>query len=185
MLDDIFLALWFFLPAGFANGAAVLPAHIPGLRTLDAPMDFGHRFRGKRIFGPHKTWRGLITGVIVATLTLWLQQYLVVHSAWLAEVTAPVDYASLPVLLVGPLFAVGALGGDALKSFFKRQRGIPAGKSWFPYDQLDYIIGTVVVLLPFIRLSLVEYFWIFVVWWVAHVVISYISYRVGWKERPI
>jgi CDP-diglyceride synthetase len=33
--------------------------------------------------------------------------------------------------------------GDAVKSFFKRRLGITPGKSWFPFDQLDFVLGAI------------------------------------------
>src|SRR4051794_37558808 len=122
MLKEIFFALWFFAPAGAANVMPILVAPIPWLKRFNAPMDFGLAFRGKRVLGSHKTWRGLISGVLAALLALWLQQLMVAHIGWLHEWTRQVDYASLPTLILGPLFGLGALGGDAIESFFKRQR---------------------------------------------------------------
>jgi hypothetical protein len=46
-----------------------------------------------------------------------------------------------------------ALLGDLAKSFFKRQREIPPGKSWVPFDQIDWGIGAVLGCLPLLPLS--------------------------------
>jgi CDP-2,3-bis-(O-geranylgeranyl)-sn-glycerol synthase len=185
MLKDFFFTLWFFLPAGAANVMPIFAAHISALKRFDAPIDFGKTWRGKRIFGSHKTWRGLVAGIIFGTLTLWLQQLLVAHSGWLQTWTARVDYAQIPTLMLGPLFALGALGGDAVESFFKRQRGLPPGQGWFPFDQTDYIIGAAIASVPFVALSLLEYIMLIVLWLVIHVVASVIGYFMGVKERPI
>lgn len=185
MVQDILLAIWFLLPAAVSNAAPVFSAKIPLLKKFNAPMDGGKTWRGHRIFGPHKTWRGFISGIVVATIVLWIQQLLVVHTNWADAFTAQVDYAVLPVLILGPLFAVGALGGDAIESFFKRYRGIKSGKAWFPFDQLDYIIGSVLVSLFFVILTPLQYVFIFVIWFIAHIVISYIGYLVGLKKEPI
>jgi CDP-2,3-bis-(O-geranylgeranyl)-sn-glycerol synthase len=92
---------------------------------------------------------------------------------------------SLPTWLVGPLFGLGALGGDAIKSFFKRQLGVSPGKSWFPYDQLDYVIGGAVAVLPFIVLNLRQYVLLTAVWLAIHVASTVIGYRLGLKDAPI
>lgn len=185
MLEDIFFALWFFLPAGAANVAPILAAHMPWLQRFDAPIDGGAHYRGKRVFGAHKTWRGLVSGVIAGTLVLGLQQVLVGEFSWLRSLTDQVDYVSLPTLLMGPLFAVGALGGDAIESFFKRQRGIQPGRGWFPFDQTDYIIGGAITTTPFVSLSIWQYAWLLVLWLVVHVVSTVIGYFLGLKERPL
>jgi CDP-2,3-bis-(O-geranylgeranyl)-sn-glycerol synthase len=185
MLDDILFALWFFLPAGVANMIPIPIAKLPGLRRFDAPIDFGATFRGRRVFGAHKTWRGLAAGIVAATLVLWLQQYLVGEVEWIRSMTDQVDYQDLPTLIVGPLFALGALGGDAIESFFKRQRGIAPGRGWFPFDQTDYIIGGAIATMPFVSLSLAQYAWLLVLWLIVHLVSTVIGYLIGLKERPI
>jgi len=185
VLKELFFALWFFLPAGVANMMPIFAARVPQLKHLDAPIDFGKSFRGKRIFGAHKTWRGLVAGIIFGTITLYFQQLLVAHSGWLQSWTSPVDYAQLPTLVLGPLFAIGALGGDAIESFFKRQVNIPPGHGWFPFDQTDYIIGASIASVPFVSLSLWQYFGLVLMWLVIHLAASATGYLIGVKERPI
>lgn len=185
MLHDIALAFWFLLPAAVANAAPVFGTAIPLVKQWNTPIDGGHTFRGERIFGSHKTWRGLISGIIAATLVLWLQQLLVENATWAQYMAGPVNYEALPLLIVGPLFAIGALGGDAIKSFFKRQRGIKSGDTWIPFDQIDYIIGAILVTLPFVALSLGQYLWILVIWFIMHLLFSYIGWVAGLKKKPI
>jgi len=185
MLQDILLAIWFLLPAAVSNAAPVFSAQIPVLKRFNAPLDAGKSWRGHRIFGSHKTWRGLISGIVAATIVLWIQQLLFFYTDWADIFVGQIDYAALPLLLLGPAFAVGALGGDAIESFFKRERGIKSGKAWVPFDQLDYIIGSVLLSLFFVILTPMQYVWIFVVWFVVHLVASYIGYRLGLKKEPI
>jgi len=185
MAQDILFAIWFLLPAAVANMVPIFAAAIPVLKKYDAPIDGGKTWRGHELLGPHKTWRGIIAGVIFATLVLWVQQLLAANFAWTDLVTDSVDYAALPVLILGPLFAIGALGGDAIESFFKRQRNIKSGGSWVPFDQLDYIIGSVLVSLFFVILTPMQYVWIFIVWFILHLLASYLGYLVGLKKDPI
>lgn len=185
MVQDILLAVWFLLPAALANASPIVAAKVPGLRQWKAPLDNGKTWQGHRLLGPHKTWRGIIVGIIVATVTIAVQQLLYTSTEWGRWIAGSVDYAALPILLLGPLFAIGALGGDAIESFFKRTRGIRSGKPWFPFDQLDYIIGAVLMSLFFVLLEPVQYLWIFVVWFILHVIVSYIGYRIGLKKAPI
>jgi CDP-2,3-bis-(O-geranylgeranyl)-sn-glycerol synthase len=185
MLNDFFFTLWFFLPAGVANMVPIFAAQIPQLKKFDAPIDFGKSFRGKRVFGAHKTWRGLIAGIIFATLTLWVQQLIIQHSGFFHTWTDRINYAQLPTLALGPLFAIGALGGDAIESFFKRQRGIAPGRGWFPFDQTDYIIGGAIASMPFVKLSILQYVMLILLWLVIHLVASATGYFMGVKESPI
>ena len=185
MVRQILFGLWFFLPAALANMAPIFAAHISWLKKYDAPMDFGRTFRGKRIFGSHKTWRGLLSGIATATLLLWLQQLAVQHFGWAQQLTTQVDYAQLPLFVVGPLFAIGALGGDAIESFFKRQRNTPPGKDWFPWDQLDCIIGTAVAISPFVSWTIWQYVFLIVLWFSVDMLSSYLGWLLHLKERPI
>ncbi len=56
----IFLGFWLMLPAFLPNSAAVLFGG--GL-----PMDLGKSWKGKRLLGDGKTWRGFIGGVSAGT----------------------------------------------------------------------------------------------------------------------
>ncbi|HEV2403271.1 MAG TPA: CDP-archaeol synthase [Candidatus Saccharimonadales bacterium] len=185
MLKEIIFALWFFAPAGVANVSPILVANLPHLRDWNAPMDLGTTFRGKRLLGDHKTWRGFIVGILMATITLWLQQYLVRHFGWAQTLTSQVDYRTIPTAILGPLFGIGALGGDALESFFKRQLNRPPGHGWFPFDQTDYIVGGAVASAPFVQLRLEQYVILLFLWLLVHVVATYIGFVIGLKERPI
>ena len=185
MLKDIFVAFWFFLPAGAANVAPIFAAKIPLLQRFSAPIDNSRSFKGIRLLGANKTWRGLCAGIIAATIAFWLQQLLVGGFHWLGDLTAQIDYAHLPTLIVGSLFALGALGGDAIESFFKRQQGIPPGHSWFPFDQTDYIIGGAIATAPFVVLSIWQYAWLFGIWLLIHLIASYSGWLMGLKDKPI
>jgi len=185
MIQDILFAIWFLLPAAFANVIPILVAPIPFLKKFNAPIDGGKKWRGHDLLGPHKTWRGIIAGIIIATITLWAQQLLAMHYGWAHYAAGGVDYAHLPIFILGPLFAIGALGGDAVESFFKRQRGIKSGGKWVPFDQLDYIIGSVIVSLFVVILSPLQYLWIFIIWFLMHLISSYVGYLLGLKKDPI
>ncbi len=186
MFHDIAFALWFLLPAAVANATPVFAAALPILKQFEAPLDFGKSLGGHRIFGSHKTWRGLISGILVATLVLWLQQWIVIsYPHFLPFLPNNIDYSTLPTLLLGPLFGIGARGGDAIESFFKRKNDIKSGHSWLPFDQLDYVVGSVAISLFFVILTPWQYVWIFVVWFLLHLIASYLGYRLGLKDEPI
>lgn len=185
MLQDIAFAFWFLLPAAVANMVPVFSAALPGLKNWTAPIDGGRTFRGHALLGPHKTWRGLLSGMVAATFVLWVQQLAYTHSEWAQFAAGSVDYALLPTLILGPLFAIGALGGDAVESFFKRQRGIKSGGAWIPFDQIDYILGAIVVSLFVVIASPSEYLWMILVWFVMHLLVSYIGWLLGLKKDPI
>jgi CDP-2,3-bis-(O-geranylgeranyl)-sn-glycerol synthase len=133
-------ALWYFLPAYFANMAPNFFRKT--LHTLAKPIDHGATFRGKRVFGDHKTYRGFVAGAFVAIVIILLQR--AAYSVSFFQALSLIDYSAQPLgklIFLGFLLGFGALLGDAVKSFFKRQVGVQPGKSWFPFDQLDFVIG--------------------------------------------
>ncbi len=142
MIQIMLFVFWFFLPAGMANMAPIFAAKLPWLRTFTYPLDGYATFRGRRIFGSHKTLRGLFSGILVGVLTVYLQIAIYMHVPFVRNFVL-IDYTTIHPILFGMLSSVGALGGDAIKSFFKRQLNITPGKSWFPFDQIDYVIGGV------------------------------------------
>lgn len=171
MADDILFALWFFLPAGIANLVPVFAARIPLLRQWNYPLDGYARLHGVRVLGAHKTVRGFVTGVLAAILAAAAFSDLV-----------PLEYNPL---LLGGLLGAGGLAGDAVKSFFKRRRNIPEGGTWFPFDQLDYIVGGILASALYIPLSVTHYIWICVIWFLMHLLVSWVGYLLGIKPRPL
>ncbi len=137
MERTLFLAtLYLFLPAYAANGSPPLLAKL--FPRWDAPVDFGARVRGRRLFGSHKTWRGLLGGTLLGGLVFLAQQ------AWL-----PLGVVDALPWYAGFLLGFGALLGDLLESMMKRQVGVAPGKPFVPWDQLDYTIGALALLSPF------------------------------------
>ena len=116
-------AVWFFLPAGIANLMASLSRFIP---LLNYPVDFGKTWKGKRIFGSHKTWRGIFFGTLFAILTFWGQQYLYQYEFF--ESLSLFDYTEAS-WVIGLLLGLGAVWGDSIRSFFKRRINIKPGSS--------------------------------------------------------
>jgi CDP-2,3-bis-(O-geranylgeranyl)-sn-glycerol synthase len=131
-------ALWWLLPAGAANTVPVLLRRVP---VLGAPIDGGRTYRGQPIFGANKTWRGFIA----APLAGWAVALGQVEAGDLFPPLRAIALASGPAWW-GAVLGAGAISGDLIKSFFKRRVGVPAGASWVPCDQLDWVVGAVAAL---------------------------------------
>jgi CDP-2,3-bis-(O-geranylgeranyl)-sn-glycerol synthase len=141
--------IWFMLPAGFANMAPIPAARL--LPSWNAPLDCGRSLGGTRIFGDHKTVRGLVIGVAVGALVFLAQEWLWARSEPIRSISV-LNYASAPAWL-GAWMSFGALVGDLVKSFFKRRLGRKPGAPWFPFDQIDWIVGALALSWPFVALS--------------------------------
>jgi len=83
---------------------------------LAAPMDAGMTFAdGRRLLGDHKTWRGLVAGMLACALAAWLLGYSV---------------------SLGLAFAALALTGDAASSLIKRRLRLAPGREVPGLDQI-------------------------------------------------
>lgn len=183
-MHDLLYSVWLFLPAGVANMVPTIVWRLPGLRHWNSPVDFGRQVRGVRALGPNKTWRGIVCGVLVGTLVFFLQQHYASNLGNFSNYLHAVGYTDLP-LLFGVLLGFGALFGDVVESFIKRQKHIAAGTSWFPFDQLDYIIGACLLTLPLYAPALHVYALIFINWFALHLIFSAVGYFLKFKKAVI
>jgi CDP-2,3-bis-(O-geranylgeranyl)-sn-glycerol synthase len=175
--------LVFFLPAGVANAAPVLANKIPVFNQWDTPIDFGKSYHGQRILGDNKTWRGLVSGTVVGSLAGILLQAL--YPSLIGRFTSVSFSPLIDMAIIGAALGFGALIGDAVESFFKRQRNVPSGSSWFPFDQTDYIIGGLLFVWPLSWLSLTQALTIFIAYFGLHLIGSYVGYLLKLKDKPI
>jgi len=139
----ILQVLYFFLPAYLANSIPVL---VRNWNFLSYPVDFGMTYRGKRILGDHKTIRGFLFGSLYAVLVYLLQVYLYSNFDFF-KVISLFDYSSIHCSY-GFLLGFGALLGDAIESFFKRQLNIPSGQMLWFFDQTDFVFGALLLTAP-------------------------------------
>jgi len=176
MIDYLLGVFWFLLPAGVANMAPVLFARVP---FLDYPLDFGVKFKGKRVLGANKTIRGVVMGVLGSTVVVWLQKL----SYGFVNGFSLIDYSTVNVLLLGFLLGFGALMGDAVKSFFKRRIGIKPGKSWMPFDQIDWIIGGLVFGGFYVSVDLRMWVVGILLFFVLHLIVRQIGFSLGMVKK--
>lgn len=174
-MDQIVLeTLWFLLPAAAANMAPVLVAKVPLLRY---PIDHYRTFRGQRVFGDHKTYRGFFFGVLAAIAVVCLQQqYVPIDVSF-------INYQSVSALWLGLALGGGALLGDAVASFFKRQVGVAPGKPWPPFDQLDWVIGALVCVTPILIVPLPYVIAALLLFLILHPAANYLGYLLKIKKN--
>ncbi len=130
MTGPLFEALLFIGPSYVANAA-------PLLLGGGAPIDRGRNFAdGKPILGSHKTVRGFLAGIIAGTIVGMLESF--------------VDGR---LLLAGPAIALGAVLGDLMGAFVKRRLNIKPGGAFPVLDQLDFVLGGLVLGSPFFAMG--------------------------------
>ncbi|HEX8932489.1 MAG TPA: CDP-archaeol synthase [Patescibacteria group bacterium] len=184
MFRDLFFVYWFFLPAGLANIAAFASSKIPFIKQFNYPVDFYLKIKGKRILGNHKTIRGFLFGILAGIATVYFQILMYNNVEWLRNVLS-IDYNFIDPVIFGSLLGFGALAGDAMKSFFKRQMGIIPGRSWVPFDQTDYIIGGIIFSWFYFPLTLYQYMLLFMVWVLLHPLTTFLGYLLRLRRHPL
>lgn len=183
-MNDFLFSLWFFLPAGVANVAPIFAAKWKLLESLAKPLDLGCTFRGKRLVGDHKTFRGLLVGICTGVVTTFMQVFWYKESSFIQDFSS-IDYSIINPFLLGFLLSLGAIGADAIKSFIKRQIGLGSGATWFPFDQLDYILGGILVSAIYIRLTIDQYILITILWFLIHIISTITGYLLRLKSTPL
>lgn len=182
-MNELLFAIWFFLPAGLSNGSPVIANKVPVINRWNTPLDFGKSWRGKRIFGDNKTWRGLVVGSLTGGFTSLITYYIYPQSV--DNLSLHIWSPAFSMFLVGFALGAGALIGDAVESFCKRRAGVKPGHTWFPFDQTDYIIGGLIFVSPFVNLSLQTAILILATWFGMHLIFAYLFYLLGFKDKPI
>lgn len=158
--------------------APVLFAKIPFFKNWNTPIDFGLRVGKHRLFGDHKTIRGLVTGIIFGSLFSIFQRFLESNT-----LTYPQNLKT--AMILGFTLSFGALFGDMAKSFLKRQIGKKSGQSWFPFDQLDYIVGALIFSFPIVRWPGNSVVSITAVYFCLHLAITFLGYKLKFKKNAI
>ena len=138
MAAFILQCFYFMLPAYFANMAPVIIKK--RFKKLAIPLDLNKKIKGESILGKNKTFRGLIFGIIFATIITYIQFLL--YKTTIFHNLSFINYSNWSLL--GFLFGFGALFGDSAESFIKRRLKIKPGQRFFPWDQLDFVIGSLV-----------------------------------------
>ena len=168
-------AVWILWPAYGANGLCML-AH--GKRAIDG----GRMWRGKQIFGPGKTWEGLLFGVFIGALVGTFQMLAYPFLPWSLS---PVALSLIPMTpLTGAIIGLGALLGDIGGSFIKRRLNIARGKPAPVLDQLDFIAGMLIVLALVYPLKWEWVVILAIMTPVFHLTANFIAYKLKLKNVP-
>src|SRR3989338_79703 len=174
-LFNLVEAFWIVIPAYAANGL------VPLLKGK-YPVDFGKTLKRKPVFGPGKTWEGLIGAGFIGALFATIQMFAYPYLPWSASLI-PLNIIPMTPIL-GFFIGFGALFGDLVKSFFKRRIGIGRGRPLPFFDQIDFILGAYLFasfLVP-IKISWIILFVIITT--VFHLMANFIAYLLKVKEDP-
>ncbi|MFC7132654.1 MULTISPECIES: CDP-2,3-bis-(O-geranylgeranyl)-sn-glycerol synthase [Salinibaculum] len=178
LLAVVATALWAMLPAYVPNNAAVLFGGGP-------PIDGGRTMGGRRLLGDGKTWRGTAAGWVAgAALGVLLNA--------VRDPVGEVIGVSLPTFPLAALLALplGAMLGDIGASFLKRRTGRERGAPFPGVDQLDFVVGALLLTALAAPGWFADTFTLSVLAVVVvatpllHVLTNAIAYLLGLKDEP-
>lgn len=159
------------------------------LAFLCRPIDRGRKFRGKRIFGDNKTYRGVVVVSLGTAIGFGLQSLLFHRIASVRSVEL-FDYAFFKSVALGVAVGVAAMVSELPNSFIKRRFEIAPGtaaKGWksvifYVYDQIDFLLGAWLVLALAVPVTVERVLLSSVLLLVAHQLMSSVGYALGMRK---
>jgi hypothetical protein len=159
------------------------------LTFLYHPIDRGRKFRGKRIFGENKTYRGVVVVSLGTAIGFGLQSLLLHRIASISNVEL-FDYAFFKSVALGVSVGVAAMLSELPNSFIKRQFEIAPGtaaKGWkavifYIYDQIDFLLGAWLVLAIVVPVTIGRVLLSSGLLLVAHQIMSSVGYALGMRK---
>lgn len=173
----IISCLYFFLPAYLTNMTPPLAKRLGIFNFLDKPVDFNKKFKKEPILGSHKTWRGVVLGIMVGILFVYLQTWF--YQLSFVQKISFLNYRKINVLFFGFLLSGGAVLGDLLSAFFKRRLRLKPGAKFLPFDQINYVLGAALFLTPFLKIDILVWFTLSVLTFFLHIIVNRIGYLLG------
>ncbi len=176
LLFLIFQLIYLLLPAGMANMTPPMAKPLLSKLAL-SPIDGGLSFRGKALFGSHKTWGGSLMGIL-AGIAMAYVQFLLYPSFKLVSILDYADWA-----WIGFLLGLGAIVGDLVKSFMKRQIGIKPGQTWVPFDEIDFLLGSVLLIAPYYFVGWMDFVLIITVGFIFHILVNLLGFYLRIRKK--
>ncbi len=179
MFNFIISRLYFFLPAYITNMTPPLAAKFKILESLNKPVDNNKKINGLPVLGSHKTWRGVILGIINGIITVFIQRCL--YQFPFFEEISLFNYQYENVLLFGFLISGGAVLGDLVSASVKRRLDLKPGARFMPWDQINYVIGASIILSLFSEINLKLTSWLVLIFltFFLHIITNLTGYYLG------
>jgi hypothetical protein len=158
------------------------------LAQLTKPVDGGRSFRGQRLFGANKTYRGIVAVGLGTAIGFWLRAMLQVGMTSNLEA----EWLSRPgggPLLFGFTVGAAAMAAELPNSFVKRQLGIRPGAAgsgalgvvFYLLDQVDMLLGVWLVLVFAVAVTPALILWSLAFLFIIHQVLTVGGYVLGMR----
>ena len=157
-MQEILLLLMLLI----ANGSPLAAQAVFG-NLLAHPVDGGRLLAGRPLFGPSKTWRGLLTAILATTLLAPVLGF-----AW----------------HIGAIIGSLAMLGDLLSSFIKRRAGLASGARAIGLDHLPESLLPLLACIPLLDLALPQALGISLTFMLVDLLLSRALYAIGIGDHP-
>jgi len=189
VIKEFLIVAYLFLPLLVGLALHGFCIKYDALAILCRPIDRGRKFRGKRIFGDNKTYRGVVVVSLGTAIGFGLQSLLLHRIASVRSIEL-FDYAFFKSLAVGLAVGVAAMLSELPNSFIKRRFEIAPGttaKGWkrlifYIYDQIDFLLGSWLVLAIVVPATVGRALFSAVLLLVAHQLMSTAGYALGMRK---
>ena len=146
-----------------ANGAPILIRWLLN-DGFNLAVDFGQKLPDKnRLFGPSKTWRGILAALIATTTAAWL-------------------FGHSPE--TGLLVAVYAILGDLCSSFIKRRLSMQPSSMAPLLDQVPESLFPALMMMHTFNLDISAVILLVLIFVIIELFLSHILYRWGVRRKP-
>jgi hypothetical protein len=156
------------------------------LSRLATPIDRGRTWRGHRVFGPNKTYRGIVAVGVGTGMGFALRPHaggFPLEAEWL-------DRPGLAAFVFGFFVGAAAMVAELPNSFIKRQLSIGAGQAgrgvlglvFYVVDQVDMLVGVWLILSLATVVTPGSVAWSAVFMFIAHQVFTVIGYGLGMRS---
>ena len=160
MTVELFLLLLLII---IANGAPILIRLLLN-DSFKLAVDFGQKLPDKnRLFGPSKTWRGILAALLATTAAAWLLGY------------SPET---------GLLVAIYATLGDLGSSFIKRRLSMQPSSMAPLLDQVPESLFPALMLKQAFNLDIYSVILLVLIFVITELFLSHILYKWGLRNRP-
>jgi CDP-2,3-bis-(O-geranylgeranyl)-sn-glycerol synthase len=157
---ELFLLLLLII---IANGAPILIRLLLN-DSFKLAVDFGQQLPDKnRLFGPSKTWRGILAALLATTAAAWL-----------------LGYSPKTGLLVASYATLGDLGS----SFIKRRLSMQPSSMAPLLDQVPESLFPALMLKEVFNLDIYSVILLVLIFVITELFLSHILYKWGVRNRP-
>lgn len=146
-----------------ANGSPIFISYLFSHRA-SLPVDMAYKLADQQyLFGATKTWRGLISSLLITPVSAFLLGY---------------------SFYFGFLIAVFAMTGDLLSSFIKRRLKRPSSSRFLFLDQIPEALFPALVCYFLYGLGLMQVIEIVLIFIIIELASSFVLFRYGIRKKP-